>query len=141
MGDPHGNRRNANYLKGVEPIERATIFHDLPGHVSPGHISHFDRIYGDVPALTLSAWRIRGELELGDRGRRGRFSGMRSPEAEAECLDLLRLLGHGRHGLQWMHEHLSLASCKNHHAQDHRSPRHQEQARPAGAHLKVDKYN
>jgi hypothetical protein len=88
-------------------------------------------MWGAVNSLT---WRLRGEVELPDRGKR-------DLAAEAECADLLRLPGHGRHGLQSIDEHLSLEPCKNLPAQDHRSPRRQEQAHPEGANLKVDKYN
>jgi hypothetical protein len=86
-------------------------------------------------AVNPLTWRLQGGLKLPDRRKP-------DPAAEAECADLLRLLGHGRHGLQSMDErNLSLEPCKNLPAQDHRSPRRQEQAHPEGANLKVDKYN
>jgi hypothetical protein len=50
-------------------------------------------------AVNPLTWRLQGGLKLPDRGKR-------DPAAEAECVGLLRLPGHGRHGLQSMQEHL-----------------------------------
>lgn len=55
----------------------------------------------------------------------------RDPAVEAECGDLLRLLGQGGHGLQRVHAGLPLEPCKNFPSQDHRIPRYEEQARQA----------